>query len=114
MRLFANEEVLAVNQDRLGKAATRVREERSRRLGGDGLRNYRIQARPLADRSLAVGIFNLSAEADTIDVRADDLGLAGRFSARNLWERRDLGKADGRMAVEVPAHGAAMLKVKAL
>ena len=115
LRLFANEEVLAVNQDRLGKAATRVREERSRRLTGDGrLRNCRIQARPLADKSLAVGVFNLAEQDDTVEVRGDDLALTGRFSARNLWERRDLGTFDGRMTMSVPGHGAQMLKVRPL
>ena len=114
LRLFGNVEVLAVNQDRLGKAATRVREERTRRLiAGDRLRNFRIQARPLADGSLAVGVFNHAEEDDQIAVTAQDLGLTGRFAARNLWEQRDLGKFDGRLEITVPGHGAQLLKLQA-
>ena len=113
LRLFGNEEVLAVNQDRLGKAATRVREERTRRLvGGDRLRNFRIHARPLADGSVAVGVFNHAEQADTIAVSAQDLGLTGRFAVRNLWERCDLGTFAGQLEIAVPAHGAQMLKIE--
>ena len=112
LRLFGNVEVLAVNQDRLGKVATRVREERTQRLiAGDRLRNFRIHARPLADGSLAVGVFNLAGQDDRIDVTAQDLGLAGGFIARNLWERCDLGRFDRRLEIPVPAHGAQMLKI---
>lgn len=113
LRLFANEEVLAVNQDRLGKAAMRIREERCRPLGSERLRNYRIQARPLADGGLAVGIFNLAEQEDTVTVNAAELGLAGRITARNLWERRDLGAFSDRLDVTVPAHGAQFLKLRA-
>lgn len=114
LRLFGNEEVLAINQDRLGKAATRVREERTRRLvGGDRLRNFRIHARPLADGSVAVGVFNHAEEDDQIAVTAQDLGLTGRFAARNLWERRDLGNFDGRLEITVPGHGAQLLQLQA-
>ena len=113
LRLFGNEEMLAVNQDRLGKAATRVREERTRRLvAGERLHNFRIHARPLADGSLAVGVFNHADQSDTIAVTAQDLGLAGQFAARNLWERCDLGRFASRLEIAVPAHGAQLLKIR--
>ncbi|MEI7437500.1 MAG: glycoside hydrolase family 27 protein, partial [bacterium] len=113
LRLFGNVEVLAVNQDRLGKVATRVREERTRGLAeGGALRNFRIHARPLSDGSLAVGVFNLSGQSDMMQIWAKDLGLSGRFAVRNLWERRDMGKYEERVDIEVPAHGAQMLKIQ--
>ena len=113
LRLFGNEEVLAVNQDRLGQAATRVRETRTRPLGGDQpLRHTRLQARPLADGSVAVGVFNLAEQDDTVTLDGADFGLAGRLAARNLWARTDLGTCDGRLDVGVPAHGAQMLLLR--
>jgi alpha-galactosidase len=111
LRLFGNDEVLAVNQDRLGRAATRVREERVFRAGHRP-RDFRIQARPLADGTLAVGLFNLAPEADALTLRADDLGLSGDFTVRNLWERRALGTFAGGVTLDVPAHGAQLLKVR--
>ena len=48
--LLTNDEVLAVNQDPLGKQATRVKDDAS--TGSE------IWARPLADGTMAVGLFN--------------------------------------------------------
>jgi alpha-galactosidase len=111
LRLFGNEEVIAVNQDRLGIAATRIRETRIRKLGSNRLYNSRIQARPLADGSIAIGIFNLSEESDTISILAEDLNIPRGFKARNLWERRDMGSYDTSLEIKVPSHGAQMLRV---
>ncbi len=114
LRLFGNEEVIAVNQDRLGKTATRVREQRTRGLGdGSRLHHLRVHARPLADGGIAIGVFNLADEGDIAELRGDDFGIRGRFTARNLWERRDLGQHEGSLEIGVPAHGAQMLKLMA-
>jgi alpha-galactosidase len=111
LRLFANEEVLAVNQDVLGVAATRVSELRTSPVGGTPARNNRVHARPLADGSLAVGIYNLAEQEDEVEISAEMLGVSRRFSARNLWERRELGVYEDRLRIRVPAHGAQMLKI---
>ena len=112
LRLFANEEVLAVNQDRLAKPAIRLREERRQSPGThQPHRNSRIWARPLADGSFAVAFFNFAGTADEISLDFEDLGLAGGMAVRNLWERRDLGRCRQRFAIPVPAHGAQLLRV---
>lgn len=38
-------------------------------------------------------------------------GLKGAQPVRNLWEQRDLGSFKGTYAVDVPRHGAVMLKI---
>ena len=120
LRLFANEEVIAVNQDRLGKPAIRLYEERVQPLGGENLaHNRRIWARPLADggyasgkRSFAVGLFNLADHADEVSFELRLLGLTGSAAVRNLWERRDVGRVEGRLSIIVPAHGAQLVRVE--
>lgn len=113
LRLFGNEEVIAVNQDRLGKPAVRLHEERGQTLDADRpRRNGRIWARPLADGSLAVAFFNLAETADEPAVDFRDLGLSGSAAARNLWERRDLGRISGRLSVPVPPHGAQLVRLQ--
>ena len=113
LRLFGNEEVLAVNQDRLGRPAFRVAEERRQVSGnGDPVRNGRVWARPLADGSYAIGFFNLADRPDEGSLDLHALGLSGRrVAVRNLWERRDGGRVAERISVEVPAHGAQLLRV---
>lgn len=113
LRLFGNEEVIAVNQDPLGKVATRVREERTRQLvPGARLRNYRIHAKPLSNGDIAVAVINIADDDDTIAVTAADLGLSRNFSVRDLWRRRDLGRHCDQITIDVPAHGAAMLRLR--
>jgi len=113
LRLFGNEEVLAMNQDRLGKPAIRLREERRQPLApGQPQRNGRVWARPLADGSLAVAFFNLADNPDELSADFQDLGLSGSVAARNIWERRDLGRVRERISIPVPAHGAQLLRLK--
>jgi len=71
-------------------------------------------AKPLADGSLAVGLFNLDAQADRrISVDWSQLGLDGPRRARDLWRHKDLGMIDGRLSVLVGAHGCAVIRLSA-
>ena len=111
LRLFCNEEVIAVNQDRLGRPAVRVREERRQALASEQPdSNGRVWARTLADKSVAVAFFNLSAAPDELTCDLKDLGISGSVAARNLWERRDLGRIADRISIPVPAHGAQLIR----
>ena len=114
LRLFGNEEVIAVNQDRLGKPAVRIHEQRGQSLDSDRPQfNRRAWARPLADGSFAVGLFNLADRPDEFPLEPGLLGLSGSVAVRNLWERRDVGRVHGRFSMAVPAHGAQLLKLRA-
>jgi alpha-galactosidase len=113
LRLFGNEEILAVNQDRLGAPAVRVSEIRTRPLASPRLlRNRRVHARPLADGSLAVGFFNLGELEDEVSVTMEELDMPRRVAVRDLWERKDLGSMEGRISLRVPAHGTRMIRLK--
>ncbi len=112
LRLFANEEVLAVNQDRLGACATRVRETRVRRLGDRRLHYTRLHARPLANGDVAVGVYNLGESEDKVETTAEELGFSRVFAVRDLWERRDVGRHEERLIVNVPPHGARLFRLR--
>ena len=113
LRLFANEEVIAVNQDPLGKPAVRFCERREQSLqAAQPQHNARIWARPLAGGSVAIGFFNLAGSPDMLSIDLRDLGFSGSIGARNLWERRDIGRVQDQLSIEVPAHGAQLVLVK--
>lgn len=95
LNLVTNDEVLAVHQDALGKPADRVSQQ-------DQLE---VWARPLADGSLAVGLFNRDEMDMKVGVRWSDLGIKGKQHVRDLWRQRDLGTADGEFSSTVPRHG---------
>ena len=71
--LLTNDEVLEVNQDPLGKMASRV----SVREGRE------VWAKPMEDGSLAVGLFNRGEQATEVSVRWADLAIDGRWRVRD-------------------------------
>ena len=41
----------------------------------------------------------------------DEAALSGQWTARDLWLHKDLGGFDTKLALQVPAHGAVLLKL---
>jgi alpha-galactosidase len=99
--LLGNREVLAVNQDLLGKAAGRT--------SSDGWLD--VWARPLADGTTAVGLFNRGPGAAAITVKFSDLGLRGSQPVRDLWLHKDLGSMPDMFTALVPRHGVALIRI---
>jgi len=113
LRLFANEEVIAVNQDPLAKPAVPLCERRERALQTvEPQSNARIWARRLANGSVAVGLFNPAECRDVLSIDLGDIGMSASANVRNLWERRDIGRVQNRLSIEVPAHGAQLVLVQ--
>jgi alpha-galactosidase len=100
--LLGNREVLAINQDPLGKAAGRVWAD-----------NWtQIWARPLSDGTMAVGLFNRAPEPMPVTVTFADIGLAGPQRVRFPWTQTNApGPERGSFSATVPRHGAVLLKV---
>jgi hypothetical protein len=100
--LLTNPEVVAVNQDALGRAA--------RRMSGAPV-PAETWLKELADGSCAVGFFNRSDQPVKLDVPWRHLGYGSAPQVRDVWRRRDLGRQE-RFAAELPAHGSLLLRVK--
>ena len=99
--LLGNSEVLAVNQDPLGRAAGRI--------SGDGW--LEVWARPLADGTVAVGLFNRSPEAAPVTAQWAELKLSGAQPVRDLWLHTDLGESTSQFTATVPRHGVVFVKI---
>jgi alpha-galactosidase len=102
LNLVDNDEVLAVNQDALGKQAT---------LAGNDGNKLLVYARDLADGTKAVALYNLGSTAATVTARWSDLKLSGPQIVRDLWRQKDLGVFSDHFDRQVAAHGAEMFKV---
>jgi hypothetical protein len=100
--LLTNPEVLAIDQDALGRAA--------RRMYGQPV-PAETWLKDLADGSCAVGFFNRRDQSVRIDVPWRDLGFLQPPQVRDLWLRRDLGRQE-RFAAELGPHGCVLLGVK--
>ena len=101
--ILMNKEVIAIDQDPLGKQASPVK-------NGD----FETWVKPLADGSVAVGVVNLGSSAAKLTVKAADLGLNGNVQkARDLWAHKDVKFIGGVYEASVPSHGVLMLRVSA-
>jgi alpha-galactosidase len=72
---------------------------------------YEVWAKPLADGSLAVGLFNLGNDDAPVRVTWKELGLTGPHIPRDLWRRQTLDPVDGQLELPVKRHGAALLRL---
>jgi alpha-galactosidase len=96
-----NKEVIAVDQDKLGKQGVRVAKE------GD----LEVWSKPLADGGHAVALFNRGAETSKVTAKWSDIGVTGTHKLRELWRHEDLGNMVDAYTAEVPSHGVAMIKI---
>jgi alpha-galactosidase len=113
--LLSNDEVIAINQDPLGKPARLVAER-----GG-----VQVWVKPMADGSTVVGLFNTDDFGRTpasyfrwddekpkaFELRFADLGLAGNWAVRNVWTQQDLGVFKDSMATSIRHHGVVLLRM---
>jgi len=101
--IITNGEVIAVNQDPLGRQGKKVRDE------GD----FEIWSRELHDGSRAVVMFNRSEKKEEMSFKWSEIGLPQNleFTVRDLWKKQNLGKFTGSYSDRVPPHGVVMVRL---
>ena len=100
--LLANPEVLAVNQDAPGNTAKRIF-----RPG----QTAEVWVRQLSGGAMAVGLFNRTDKAVTVEYDWHQEGYAAIPQIRDLWRRQDLPRTKV-FSAELPPHGSLLLRVK--
>ncbi|MBV9715914.1 MAG: glycoside hydrolase family 27 protein [Solirubrobacterales bacterium] len=105
LAIYENRNVIAVDQDPLGKPGVPVR-------GAGGLWALSKQLR---GGDHAVVLFNSTGAATRIATSARAVGLPGapRYRLTNLWNRQS-SESGGGIAAFVPAHGVAMFRITPL
>jgi alpha-galactosidase len=100
--LYTNKDVIAVDQDSLGKAGKEIAS-----AGGND-----VLAKPLANGDVAVVLFNENSSAQTISTSASAVGIASSSSYKltNLWSKV-VTSTSGSISATVPAHGSVMYRV---
>ncbi|NGM61216.1 alpha-galactosidase [Sphingobacterium sp. SGG-5] len=100
--LLSNPEVIAVNQDILGKQASRIINKK----------NIQVWAKPLSDGSIAVGVFNLGENPMDYELSLSSLQLSGKHTLRDLWKQEDVGNIETSFSVRINRHGVKLFKIK--
>jgi alpha-galactosidase len=105
LAILTNRDVIAVDQDPLGKQGVPVS-----RAGG-----HWVLSKKLANGDHAVVLFNETATGATIATAAAKVGMphTRSYRLRNLWSHHT-AKTAGTIRAAVPAHGVAMYRVTPL
>ncbi|MEN5085551.1 NPCBM/NEW2 domain-containing protein [Sphingobacterium faecium] len=105
LSLLTNDEVIAVNQDALGRQGT------CQQTVGD----LRIYIKDLEDGSKAVAFANFGLEKLQISYRDfNKLGIYGKQVVRDLWRQKDMTTIQTNtdsLQLEIPAHGVLFYKL---
>ena len=99
LNLLTNGEVLAINQDPLGKQAT------PKVVVGQ----IQVWVKDLSDGGKAIGVFNLGDKAADYELNLRTLGAQGK-KLRDLWRQRDIGPLPEKHKVRVAPHGVVLIK----
>ena len=101
--ILTNAEVIAVDQDALGREGERV--------GKDG--DLEVWAKQMQDGSRAVILLNRGGVEREITAPWPEIGYPTTTTAavRDLWQHKDLGKFSGKFSATVAPHGVVMVRV---
>ena len=102
VQLLTNRDVIAVDQDPLGKQGYRIEQEGP----------FEVWMKPMADGSKVVGLFNRQSTTEQMSVSFSQLGITGAAAVRDLWLQKDVGTSSGSYAAYVPRHGVVLVRIK--
>jgi alpha-galactosidase len=99
--ILTNREVIAIDQDSLGKQGDRVSE----------VGPVEIWSKPLKGGDVAVGLFNRDDTPLPVTLQLSEVGFPGGAKLRDIWQAKDLGKIKGNYTANVPRHGVVLLRL---
>lgn len=100
LKLFSNDEVLAVNQQ--GENPTQLYKK-------DGSMVWVSNVQGSKDKY--VGLFNITDSAHDVAVDFSMLGLKGKVTVRDLWKKTTAGIFKKQYVQKINAHGSALLRI---
>jgi alpha-galactosidase len=101
--ILTNKEVIAVDQDPLGRQGRRVKKD------GD----LEVWSKEMSDGSRAILLLNRGTTEKEISFQWDEIGYPNHVPAkvRDLWEHKDKGEFKGSYKANVVPHGVVVVRV---
>ena len=102
--ILTNREVIAIDQDGLGRQASLVHQEGP----------VQVWSRPLAGGAVAVALVNIGtdrAQVHDLPLRLREAGVPRGAIARDVWANRGLGVLRDGETLTVPTHGVILLRL---
>jgi len=104
LNLLTNDEIIAVNQDVLGKQGVCLQT----------IGELKIYVKDLEDGGKAVAFANFGREKVKMSYQDfKKLGISGNQVVRDIWRQKDVSKINtdkGNLALDIPAHGVSFYK----
>jgi alpha-galactosidase len=100
LKILENKDVVAIDQDALGRQGDRIRVDGS----------YEVWARSLA-HGKAIALFNRSDLPGPVTLHLKDAGLKAGIKAHDVWNDRDVTLTQN-YSVTVPRHGVVLLLIR--
>ena len=101
LAILTNKDVIAVDQDALGKQGDRLSQE--------GMQE--IWSRPLSGGATAVALFNRSADPAPMTLTLASAGISPGAKVHDIWAGQDLSPDNGQLTQTVPGHGVVLLRI---
>jgi alpha-galactosidase len=95
-------EIIAINQDRLGKQARRTIKDR----------DLEVWKKPLSGGEYALGLLNRGRETHELKLKWSDIGLPGAWAVRNVWSRADLGILHDSITAQIASPETRVLRLR--
>ena len=100
-RILLNDEVIAINQDALGKQAVcKIKNEL-----------WSVFVKPLANGDFAIAILNRSETVQNFKIGFAELGLNDTYEIKDLWKHKVIGK-DKKWNGKVQSHETKLFRLK--
>ncbi len=100
--ILMNKDVIAIDQDPLGRQGDRVYAEGP----------VEIWTKPLSGNRQAVAILNFGETESTVSLQFQQLGLTGKVAARDIWAAQELGKIGDGWKTTVADRAVVLLVVR--
>lgn len=101
LNVLCNPEVIAIDQDPLGKCGL------VKTLGNDCF----LMVKDLADGTKAVGIFNHGKQKTEVVASWKDLQIQGKKLVRDVWRQKDLGIYADQFIATIEPQGVVLIKI---
>lgn len=115
LNLLTNAEVIAINQDPLGKGGRRVIEENG----------VQLWVKELIDGSFALGMFHTAdygktpasyfrwgnESSKTFEIDLSRIGMKGLWRIRDVWKQQDIEPSTDKLSTSIPHHGVKLFRI---
>ncbi len=99
-RILTNKNILAIDQDKLGKQAVR-------KINNNG---WQVFVKPLENNETAIGILNTGKKAGKFETDLATLGLEGKYTTLNIWNN-EIKKNQKKLSYTVGSHETVVLRL---